>query len=384
MKFNVKGTELNSVLSTVIKGFNNKEDNSYVAFKLNVEDEKLEITARSRAAYFEGSVNATGVEFNEDEPLIYHLDGVKLKQLVSILPSAPVDVNFEITDETRSFTIKTAVSKYKLPVLSDTPLAPTPETKELTVVDANEFMKVAKDLIKIVSTDPSTQEHQVSCMHFNISDESMKMSATDAYALGSVKIKASKVGEEDLDKDVLIRHTEVNTLIKSFDSGETVTVVASDDMFGYIDEEGTLALVGVINMTPLDTSQIEAFTKDDNKVTVDKQELTSAIETVSKLSPNDETVDITLFGDGQDIRVSNRYGDNIDVKPSKSEITSPGVASFVTSILLKSINPASTGPIRIELGQLEEDEQGAARVVSLQADGSDDKAISLLATRMAR
>ena len=226
MKFNVKGTELNSVLSTVIKGFNNKEDNSYVAFKLNVEDEKLEITARSRAAYFEGSVNATGVEFNEDEPLIYHLDGVKLKQLVSILPSAPVDVNFEITDETRSFTIKTAVSKYKLPVLSDTPLAPTPETKELTVVDANEFMKVAKDLIKIVSTDPSTQEHQVSCMHFNISDESMKMSATDAYALGSVKIKASKVGEEDLDKDVLIRHTEVNTLIKSFDSGETVTVEA--------------------------------------------------------------------------------------------------------------------------------------------------------------
>lgn len=384
MKFQVKGTDLNSVLSTVIKGFNSKEDNSYIAFDLKEEEQKLKITARSRASYFEGEVNATGITIEEDEPTTYHLDGVKLKQLVSILPSTPVNVAFEITEKTRSFTIKTMVSKYKLPVLSETPLAPKPEVEELAEVDANEFMKVSKDLIKIVSTDPSTQEHQVSCMHYNITNDKIKLSATDSYALGSIKVDSDKVSEEEeLEKDVLVRHTEVHTLLKSFDSGVTIKIVASDDMFGYIDEDGTLALVGVINMTPLDTSQIENFTKDDNTITVEKQELTSAIETVAKLSPNDDAVDLEFKEDG-DLRVSNRYGDYIDVTPTEKKVTSPGIAAFSTGILLKSINPAANGPIRLEVGPLEEDEPGAAKVVSLLADGSDDKGISLLATRLVR
>lgn len=382
MKFQLKGTELHNVLSTVIKGFNSKEDNSYVAFKLDPKESKLTITARSRATFFEGKVNAHSIELTEDEPNVYHLDGVKLKQLVSILPSAPVNVVFEINDKTRSFTIKTATSKYKLPVLSETPLAPAPEVEELTTVDANDFMKTMKDLIKILSVDPAAQEHQISCMHFNISDEKMKMTATDSYALGSISIDASAISLEDEEKDVLIRHTEVNTLFESFGAGETLTIVTSDDMFGYLNEDGTLSLVGQINMTPLDTSQIEAITKDDNTVTVDKGEIKNAIETVAKLSPNDETVDIELSEDGQGVRVSNRYGDYIDVNASERKLNSPGSASFSTSVLLKSINPANNGPIRIELGDLSEDSPGAAKIVSLQADGSDDENTFLLATRM--
>lgn len=382
MKFQLKGTELHNVLSTVIKGFNSKEDNSYVAFKLDPKESKLTITARSRATFFEGKVNAHSIELTEDEPNVYHLDGVKLKQLVSILPSAPVNVVFEINDKTRSFTIKTATSKYKLPVLSETPLAPAPEVEELTTVDANDFMKTMKDLIKILSVDPAAQEHQISCMHFNISDEKMKMTATDSYALGSISIDASAISLEDEEKDVLIRHTEVNTLFESFGAGETLTIVTSDDMFGYLNEDGTLSLVGQINMTPLDTSQIEAITKDDNTVTVDKGEIKNAIETVAKLSPNDETVDIELSEDGQGVRVSNRYGDYIDVNANERKLNSPGSASFSTSVLLKSINPANNGPIRIELGDLSEDSPGAAKIVSLHADGSADENTFLLATRM--
>ena len=385
MKFQTKGTELHNVLSTVIKGFNSKEDNSYVAFKLDPEEEKLKITARSRATFFEGTVNAHSIEIDKDEPVVYHLDGVKLKQLVSILPTAPVNVAFEITDETRSFTIKTMVSKYKLPVLSETPLAPAPEVEELATVDANDLMKVTKDLIKIVSTDPSAQEHQISCMHFNIGEKKTKLSATDSYALGSVTIDSSAINIEDGEsKDMLVRHTEVNTLTKGFAPGETLTLVGSDDMFGYIDEDGTLALVGLINMTPLDTSQIEAITQDDNTVVVDKGELTSAIETVAKLSPNDETVDVILDSDRDGVRVSNRYGDYIDVNINESKLDSPGTASFATSVLLKGIVPANTGPLRLEFGNLSDGTPGAARIVSLQADGSDDEGTSLLATRMDR
>lgn len=385
MKFQLKGTELHNVLSTVIKGFNAKEDNSYVAFKLNPEEDILVVTARSRASFFEGKIQAHSIELEEDEALIYHLDGVKLKQLVSILPSAPVNVLFEISDKTRSFTIKTSTSKYKLPVLSETPLAPAPEVKELSTVDAHEFMKVAKDLIKIVSTDPSTQEHQISCMHFQISDKSLKMSATDSYALGSIKIDAELVDmEENEVKDVLIRHTEVNTLMETFAPGQILTIVGSDDMFGYVDEDGTVSLVGVINMTPLDTSQIEAITKDDNTVVVEKSELKSAIETVAKLSPNDETVDIELSSERDEVRVSNRYGDYIDIQAISSKLDSPGIAAFATSILLKSINPSNNGPLRLEFGNLSDGSPGAAKIVSLQADGSDVEGTTLLATRMDR
>ena len=94
MKFQLKGTELHDVLSTVIKGFNSKEDNSYVAFELDDENSLLNVTARSRAAFFEGKIKAHSIEVSEDEPKVYHLDGVKLRQLVSILPNAPLNLSF--------------------------------------------------------------------------------------------------------------------------------------------------------------------------------------------------------------------------------------------------------------------------------------------------
>lgn len=383
MKFKLKGSELQNVLSTVIKGFNSKEDNSYIAFKLDESDNKVTITARSRATFFEGVVKAHSIEVAEDEPLVYHLDGVKLKQLASIFPNAPVDVAFEINDKTRSFTIKTATSKYKLPVLSETPLAPAPEVDELTTVDANDFMKAMKDLIKIVSADPAAQEHQISCMHFNINEKKVKLTATDSYALGSVAVEASAVSlEEEEEKDILIRHTEVNTLLESFGAGETLTIVGSEDMFGYLNENGTLSLVGRINMEPLDTTQVEALCQDDNTVLVDKGEFKSAIEEVAKLSLSDETVDIELIEGGNEIRVSNRNGDYTEVNVAGSKLDSPGSASFITSILLKSINPARNGVIRIELGDLTKNSPGAAKIVSLYADGSEDEDTLLLATRI--
>lgn len=381
MKFTVKGTELNQILSKVIKGFNSKEDNSYVAFKLKEKSGELTVTARSRATFFEGKVKAQAIEIEDDEPRVYHLDGVKLNQLVSILPNAPVNIEFSITDETRSFTIKTATSKYKLPVLSETPLAPVPKVVEYVTVDALDFMSTAKNLIKIVSTDPSTQEHQVSCMHFSMQPKEVKMLATDAYALGSVTVESSSVDLENK-KDVLIRHTEVATLLGSFSAGETLTLVGSDEMFGYTDENGTLSLVGVINMVPLDVAQVEGIARKDNTVLVDKGELKSAIETVNKLSPSDETVDLEISADGTQIRVSNRYGDYIDIVPTDAKLTSPGKATFATSVLLKSMNPAHSGPIRLEFGNLAKEEHGAVKIVSLQADGTDDEKTSLLATKM--
>lgn len=381
MKFTVKGTELNQILSKVIKGFNSKEDNSYVAFKLKEKSGELTVTARSRATFFEGKVKAQAIEIEDDEPRVYHLDGVKLNQLVSILPNAPVNIEFSITDETRSFTIKTATSKYKLPVLSETPLAPAPKVVEYVTVDALDFMNTAKNLIKIVSTDPSTQEHQVSCMHFSMQPKEVKMLATDAYALGSVTVESSSVDLENK-KDVLIRHTEVATLLGSFSAGETLTLVGSDEMFGYTDENGTLSLVGVINMVPLDVAQVEGIARKDNTVLVDKGELKSAIETVNKLSPSDETVDLEISEDGTQIRVSNRYGDYIDIVPTDAKLTSPGKATFATSVLLKSMNPAHSGSIRLEFGNLAKEEHGAVKIVSLQADGTDDEKTSLLATKM--
>ena len=379
MEFKVKGTELNSILSTVIKGFNQKEDNSYIAFELDEMNGKLIITSRSRATYFRGSLNASAIEISPDEPTVYHLDGIKLKQLASILPSSPVDIAFEINDNTRSFTIKTMVSKYKLPVLSETPLAPVPTYKEWATVDANELMTAVKDLIKIVSTDPATQEHQSSCMHFNIGENKMKLSATDSYALGSIKIDSTRETLVD-DADVLVRHAELSTLVGSFDSNEMLTLVGSKEMFGYTDENGTVSLVGIINIDPLNTSGVEAATKSDNTFVVDKGELKSALDTLSKLSPTDETVDITLTKGQDEIRVSNRYGDYVDVVLKNFKFDSPGKASFATSILTKAINPAGGTNIRLEFGDLSL--KGVVRIVSLKADGTADDNVSLIATRM--
>jgi len=56
------------------------------------------------------------------------------------------------------------------------------------------------------------------------------------------------------------------------------------------------------------------------------------------------------MADGTEVRVSNRYGDYIDVIVTEAELNSPGKATFATSVLLKSITPANNGSIRLEFG----------------------------------
>lgn len=387
MKFRVKGIDLNEILTTTIKGFDDKEDNSYIAFKIDEETGKLIVTSRSRSAFFEGSISAFNIELNDTEPRIYHLDGVKLKQLISILPKSPIDIDFEITENTRSFTIKFVGNRYQLPVLSETPLAPTPEVSEYAEVDAVELMDILKDLIKIPSTDAAAQEHQFSCVHYNLSEDKLKMTATDSYALGIIEQESFNNKLED-ELDVLVRHSEVSMLIDNFAQGEVLTLVGSNEMFGYIDESGTLSLVAKMNLAPINAEGIKAFIKTNNQVTVDKNEFRVAIDTVAKLSMYDETVVVEFFQDEERIRVSNMLGDHVDVHAKEASVTAPGTASFLTSVLKKSLLPAANGDIILEIGDLTEDaddlERGALHIVPLEADGSRREDMVLISAQLER
>lgn len=386
MKFRVKGLDLHDILTTTIKGFDHNEDNSYIAFKIEEEESKLTVTSRSRSAYFEGKINAFNIELNETEPRIYHLDGVKLRQLITIMPKSPIDIEFEITENTRSFTIKFVGNRYQLPVLSETPLAPTPEVEEYAEVDAVEFMDVMKDLVKIASTDAATQEHQFSCLHYNLSQDKINVTATDSYALGVLGLDSSATGLNG-SKDVLVRHAGVSLLIDNFPQGEMLKVVGSDEMFGYIDESGTLALVARMNLQPVSTEGVQALIRDDNKVVVDKNEFKAAIDTVAKLSLHDETVEIEFFAGEDRIRVSNMLGDHVDVRTKESDVQFPGKTTFLKSVLSKSLIPAASGDLRLETGDLTSDDirivKAPLHLVPLQADGSDQDDVVLISAQLA-
>ena len=93
MKFKVNSAELVSVLKVVTKGFDSRDDSSFVYIKL--EGDKLNIVSRCQSAYFSGSVPVTNVEVDEAEAKVYYVDGDVLKRLSGIFPTVPINLDLK-------------------------------------------------------------------------------------------------------------------------------------------------------------------------------------------------------------------------------------------------------------------------------------------------
>lgn len=350
MKFKVTSSELVSMLKVATKGFDARDDSSFIYLK--VADGKLEVVSRCQSAYFSGSVNVTNVEAEENEANIYYVDGDVLKRLAGIFPSVPTNLEFEVNKDSRVFVIRYTGNKFKLQIVRDTQEIPRPKIKPVGLVQATEFMDVLNSLLKILDNNPDAQEHPSSCLHLMFSKDQMKSMATDRFAIAEMTKEFS--GDSTLDEEtlVLIKHAQASLLSKAAAPAEVLQVFASKEYFGYMDGNMNIALVGRTDLDPLEYQAIKDVAENNsNSVTFEVSDLKDALSTISKLSAVNDSIILSIDNEAQEVKASSIAGDEIIIPVSNINVEESTTINFTRSVLQEALIPVNTDHARLEWGE---------------------------------
>lgn len=369
MKFKVNSLDLVSMLKVATKGYDSRDDSSFIYMK--IDDNKLTVVSRCQSAYFSGSVDVTNVEIADDEPNIYYVDGEVLKKLTGIFPTAPVNITFEVNKDSRVFVAKYTGSKFKLQIVSDTQEIPQPTITPLGMVQATEFMSVLNSLLKIVDNDPSAQEHPSSCLHLTFGPDKMKSMATDRFTIAEVAKDFSADASIEEEMVVLMKHPQASLLSKTAAPAELLRLVYSDEYFGYIDGAGNLALVGQTDLDPLQYEQIKGLAGNDHNVVIEAADLREALSTISKLSFANNSVVLNLDADENTAKLSSIAGDEISIPVVEMDIDESISVGFTRTVLQESLIPIDTDIVRLEWP---ENQATIYRLVPVE-DGEDEENI---------
>lgn len=366
MKFKVNSADLVSMLKVAIKGFDSRDESSFVYMK--VEDNKLSVISRCRPAFFMGQVSVENLELDQDEPSVYYVEGEVLKRLASIFPTAPVKLEFEVNKDSRAFSIKYTGNRFKLPIVSDTAEIAHPVIRNLGIVQGQEFMNVVNMLVKIVDNDPSLQEHPSSCLHLIFSKDEMKSMGTDRFAIAEMSREFS--GSEELEgiETILIKHPQAALLSKTSGPAELLKVVYSDEYFGYIDSEGFVSLVARTDINPLNYEQIKMNTGSGQHVVLETSDLREALGTIAKLSFAYDQVMIELDNEEKTCKVSSVTGDSISIQVKEMELDAQKVITFTRSILSEALSPVTTEELRLQWSS-----EGASVFQIIPVDDGEDE-----------
>ncbi len=366
MKFKVNSAELVSVLKVVTKGFDSRDDSSFVYIKL--EGDKLNIVSRCQSAYFSGSVPVTNVEVDEAEAKVYYVDGDVLKRLSGIFPTVPINLDFEVNKDSRVFVVEYTGNKFKLQIVSDTQEVPKPKTTQLGMVQASEFMTVLNSLLKIVDNNPDAQEHPSSCLHLVFTKDKMKSMATDRFAIAELTKDFSGDATLEDEELFLVKHPQASLLSKTSGPAEVLQLVFSKEYFGYIDGSGNLALVGRTDLDPLQYGPIKDLASNNtNSISFEMTDLKDAISTISKLAFANDAIIMTIEKNSTTAKLSSIAGDEIIIPIQNVTVSEDVVVNFTRSVLQEALIPVDTEIASIEWGD------GDARIYSLVPISNDGK-----------
>lgn len=369
MKFKVQSTDLVSMLKIVIKGFDARDDSSFIYFK--VEDNKLIAVSDSSSAYFRGSVDITGYTAEEDDDNVFYVDGEILRRLVGIFPDAPVAIEFSINQTSRVFVIKYTGHSFRLPIISDLEELDVPNTVNLGMIQASEFFSVINSLVKIVDTDSASQEYPSACLHLAFKDSKMAAMGTDKFAIAEIS-KDYTPEEDDQDYKLLIRQPQAALLSKPINPAEVLQLVYTKNMFGYVDGSGILSLVGRTEMNPLNYEPMKQAASDDCSITVDYTDFKETLETIGKLTFNTQGVILKFTADGK-VKFMSASGDVMDLAISDSKGIDNGKDTqfvFTRNVLSESLIPIDTHTIRLQWEDV--DSPSIFQLVPVDDDGADE------------
>lgn len=313
MQFKVNGEVFQQIVSKVIKGLSSKDLSAKTMF--SIEDEMLVIKCRTDNFFSRGKVPVYDIKKKEKEKETWMVSGTQLSTILSILSNYKnkESVEFNMSDSERVFEIKYNRIKLKLPVEDDDIFPNREEIREIATVDKGLFMSNISNIAKVASQDSSINS-AITCVHLVLSPENLTMVATDSIALVEIKQAISDCKKEDTK---LLRPSQINLLHAKSNVGEVITLVETDTMFGYEDENDTLVLVATTNLTPLNYKSIKDLVKEEEKMYFDKSEMKFIVDSLSKLC-NTNLKQTYIFKDNK-LMIQNDNNDMMRLSESLEE-----------------------------------------------------------------
>lgn len=290
MNFKVTASEFLNQAKVCIRGLNLKDPRSQAIFR--IKENELIFIVSTETTLIKAQIDIETTDF-EDE-VEYALDGQKLKQLLSVLKSIPLPLEFELTNSGRDFVIKQLENRFKLPVFDDVNAYNEEEIEEITTVNALDYITSVSNLIKVLDSDPSSQDSPTSCLHLLFSKDVIKEMGTNNEAIAEVKIEPIDYHSDKDELSILVPLSEAPLLVRSFESSDELKIVQTKTQVGYIDNMNILTLISKSSLEALDYSPYIVSYDDNNEIILDATEFKDVINSLSKLAVQDDKLDFTI------------------------------------------------------------------------------------------
>lgn len=316
MQFSVHLQTFKEMANQVLKVTNSKDANIQTQFKIvNIKDSgngksgDLVLQCYSGTSFFKGVVNLLGLEFSEEEKLEYCIDGIRLKNILSISKDFDTHIVFK-TDNSKSL-FKVNIFKtqsYILPIQDIVVYEENFEIKHLCDISKFEFMSNIQKLSKVLDT--SYQDRSSSCLHLSLVDNKIEYVGTNLKSIAKINHDLiTPVSDENI---VLLKPYQINMLLQSdYNPSEVLELITTETMFGY-QEENLICLVAKISLNPLSYKGVINSFVEGNDILIHKSEFKDALDSLGKLSIGDSLLKFHFTKNNKDepiVMISNDGGD---------------------------------------------------------------------------
>ena len=308
LKFKVIGSDLSEKGKLVLKGdISNIQSN--IAFK--IEDDHMVIVCYTASTYFQVKIPVFDVENPDSDWKI--VEGGDLKTILSVLPADDTVIEFDGNDMGTAFVIRYGRSKVNLRTMLGTTIRPETNFVHLASVDAHSFLKSMNSILKVVKQDNTGLAGPIGCLHIYLKPEesNITLMGTNSIAIAENIYDVDEIERESV---ILLKGTEANLLQRNVSAGEVWQIVRTASKFGFIDQEGSITLVGITDENPLNYVAFKSATAQPgspegyNEILIDSGSMELALRNAAKLSFNYPSVRLYFEKDGS-AKLSTHNGD---------------------------------------------------------------------------
>jgi len=369
MKITINSKSFVEAVSWVTKSYDTKNDRSYIALSIDSEGEGV-LSHANANSYMKSNYSVVSVDFDGDDQdnAVFSVDGAYLKNLANAIGSSGGDfvISKKLKAERTSLDVKTNLGKFTIPLLDQT-VASEPEFVEIGEVDDNEFFDSLTRIAKLCDSDNSGSSSFIGSVDFGFDTEekTVKMFATDRYALGEISLDFSPSEEEDdtvdeiVSKHILLPSNSANIVSSTKGINTSITLIAEDSgdgtlRFGYSFPDGRIALFSLVNAATFPHTKAmkdKALKEVEHEVTLETSDLKNAIRTISSLSPSEDDIYFTISSKGLVVTDSTKSNSlKVDHDEIDYDNDEDYRARFVRSVINEAFSPISTNKMKLKWG----------------------------------
>lgn len=380
MKITVDPKSFVEAVVWVSKGLDKKGGNANIVLELD-ENGECVLSHQNSFAYMKSPVDVTSIEDGEKTQVV--LSGEFMTKMTKAFSQSKTDITLDYDSKT-SLSASNGNGKFKIPVMKS-PVQSKPEPEVLGEVNDAEYFN---SILRVSKLCDSVNEGNIKALSavdltVNHADGTLKMMATDRYALGEITLEFDAESDEEGDQHYLIPQANSSLISPTKGSSDTIKIVydSKNSKFGYQFVDGREALFVLQDADPIPYANMKNATSKmvDKGTIVSTKELTKTMGIIASVDPDDDSMRWTIDPDGT-FRVHDKTSTN---SIGLEDVSSDDFDDAVTLTLLRpvinaALSAVSSNSVKIKWRSDKSDK--APIILSPVLDnGEDDENTFLLA-----